>query len=65
MNTAYQRERRARLRSTGARVLFSAELHPATHEALRTLAKRHGSTIRVAVNGEQKDVQKLVEGLDG
>ncbi len=46
MNTAYQRERRARLRSTGARVLFSAELHPATHEALRTLAKRHGSTIR-------------------
>ncbi len=46
MNSAYQRERRARLRSTGARVLFSAEMHPSTHEALRTLAKRQGSTVR-------------------
>ncbi len=42
-------------------MLFLKEGQRAEAENLKTLLP----VIRVAVNGEQKDVQKLVEGLDG
>ncbi len=42
----YQRQRRQRLREAGQMVSFSTELRPPTHEKLRDLAKRQGSSIR-------------------
>ncbi|MGC9129135.1 MAG: hypothetical protein ACP5GA_10470 [Acidithiobacillus sp.] len=46
MHPNYYAERRQKLRREGRMTWLSCEVSPSTHEALRTLAKRHGSTIR-------------------